>query len=290
MQSDSLVNKTTLSQGSSLYYALLFATPLQRDAIVKFVAFEREIKRITLTTHEPQIALIKLKWWTDEIKRIFEGNSQHPIGRALLGVIKQYQLLPSFFEGVVIQAKTRLSHPTFQTFEQLSRFCKLGAARVHCHSHIMSFPDPPPLAFVQHLALSLQLIQFIQYFGKDCSQGQIFIPNEELQSALINEKQLFMRQIPKANRIALLTNQAQRAKAAYQDALHALPDSLRGAQKSLLILANIQMALLKEIERSQFDVLHQKISLTPFKKCWIAWVSHLKEKKYQRKMLCETLT
>ena len=35
----------------------------------------------------------------------------------------------------------------------------------------------------------------------------------------------------------------------------------------------VKRALLDEIERERFTVLHQRISLTPIRKLWIAWRS-----------------
>ncbi|NBU89449.1 MAG: squalene synthase HpnD, partial [Betaproteobacteria bacterium] len=42
------------------------------------------------------------------------------------------------------------------------------------------------------------------------------------------------------------------------------------AQKPGLMMANIYRALLAEIEAGGFQVLHQRISLTPLRKLWIA--------------------
>ena len=37
------------------------------------------------------------------------------------------------------------------------------------------------------------------------------------------------------------------------------------------MMASIYRALLGEIERDNFRVLHQRISLTPLRKFWLAW-------------------
>jgi phytoene synthase len=37
------------------------------------------------------------------------------------------------------------------------------------------------------------------------------------------------------------------------------------------MMASIYRALLREIEADQFQVLHQRISLTPLRKFWLAW-------------------
>jgi len=64
--------------------------------------------------------------------------------------------------------------------------------------------------------------------------------------------------------------QAERAHRTYEEALALLPAADRRAQKPGLMMANIYRTLLREIEANQFQVLHQRISLTPVRKLWIA--------------------
>ena len=65
--------------------------------------------------------------------------------------------------------------------------------------------------------------------------------------------------------------QAERAHRCYDEALALLPDrSTARAQKPGLMMANIYRTLLREIEADDFQVLHQRISLTPLRKLWIA--------------------
>ena len=68
--------------------------------------------------------------------------------------------------------------------------------------------------------------------------------------------------------------QAERAHQTYDAALALLPDADRVAQKSGLMMANIYRALLREIESDHFQVLHQRTSLTPLRKLWIALLTH----------------
>jgi len=70
--------------------------------------------------------------------------------------------------------------------------------------------------------------------------------------------------------------QAARAHAAYDEALALLPPADREAQKPGLMMANIYRTLLREIERQGFRVLHQRTSLTPLRKLWIAARTHLR--------------
>jgi phytoene synthase len=68
--------------------------------------------------------------------------------------------------------------------------------------------------------------------------------------------------------------QAERAHRCYDEALALLPDADRVAQKPGLMMANIYRTLLREIEADNFQVLHQRTSLTPLRKLWIAMLTN----------------
>ena len=68
-----------------------------------------------------------------------------------------------------------------------------------------------------------------------------------------------------------MRQQAERAHAQYDAALALLPAAERRAQKPGLMMASIYRTLLREIEASGFAVLHQRITLPPLRKLWLAW-------------------
>ncbi|MEO7938432.1 MAG: squalene/phytoene synthase family protein, partial [Burkholderiaceae bacterium] len=70
---------------------------------------------------------------------------------------------------------------------------------------------------------------------------------------------------------ALMKFQTDRALTLYDEALALLPEADRRTQKPGLMMASIYRSLLREIERDNFAVLHQRVSLTPLRKLWLAW-------------------
>jgi phytoene synthase len=70
--------------------------------------------------------------------------------------------------------------------------------------------------------------------------------------------------------------QTQRIRGLFKEAIALLPEADRRAQKPGLMMANIYSALLDEIERDGFQVLHQRTSLTPIRKLWIAARTHFR--------------
>ena len=70
---------------------------------------------------------------------------------------------------------------------------------------------------------------------------------------------------------ALMKFQAGRGQLLYDEALALLPAADRRAQKPGLMMTSIYRTLLREIEHDGFQVLHQRVSLTPLRKFWLAW-------------------
>ncbi len=62
-----------------------------------------------------------------------------------------------------------------------------------------------------------------------------------------------------------------RAHRLYDEAFELLPEADKRAQKPGLMMASIYRTLLREIEADNFQVLHQRVSLTPLRKLWLAW-------------------
>jgi phytoene synthase len=70
---------------------------------------------------------------------------------------------------------------------------------------------------------------------------------------------------------ALLSDMAGRAHCLYDEAIAVLPRNERVAQRPGLIMATIYRELLRLLEAESFQVLHQRISVAPARKLWLAW-------------------
>ncbi|HRZ61515.1 MAG TPA: squalene/phytoene synthase family protein, partial [Rubrivivax sp.] len=117
----------------------------------------------------------------------------------------------------------------------------------------------------------------IRDVGDDARRGRIYLPLSELQRFDVKAAELLKRDSPwgYSERFdALMRFQAERAHRSYDEAFALLPEADRSAQRPGLMMANIYRTLLREIEADGFRVLHQRTSLTPLRKLWIAMRTH----------------
>jgi phytoene synthase len=70
--------------------------------------------------------------------------------------------------------------------------------------------------------------------------------------------------------------QIERAESYYSRAFAALPDEDRKKQRPGIVMAAIYRSLLMEIKQDGCHVLRQRVSLTPVRKLWIAWITWMR--------------
>jgi phytoene synthase len=142
---------------------------------------------------------------------------------------------------------------------------------------IFGATQPATMEYARRLGQALQLTNIIRDVGDDARRGRVYLPISELQQFDVKVHELLKREAPwgYSDRFtALMRFQAERAHRCYDEALALLPEADRAAQKPGLMMANIYRALLREIEASDFQVLQQRIALTPLRKLWIAARTH----------------
>jgi phytoene synthase len=115
----------------------------------------------------------------------------------------------------------------------------------------------------------MQLTNIIRDVGDDARRGRIYLPVAELKQFDVKAQEVLNRGYSERF-TALMKFQAERAHRLYDEAFALLPDADRRAQKPGVMMANIYRTLLREIEVDNFQVLHQRTSLTPLRKLWIA--------------------
>jgi 15-cis-phytoene synthase len=271
MTPEQYVQQKAAASGSSFYYAFLFLPPPRRAAITAFYAFCREVDDVVDEVTDPGVARTKLAWWQSEVAKAFAGQPSHPVMQALMPHVAPYGLEQEQFQAVIRGCQMDLEQTRYLDFPGLERYCHLVAGVVgEVSARIFGQTQPQTTEYAHRLGLAFQLTNIIRDVGEDALRGRIYLPVNELQQFDVKAHEILQRQ--HSDRfVALMRFQAQRAHALYDEALARLPDADRRAQKPGLMMASIYRTLLREIEADDFQVLNQRISLTPVRKLWLAW-------------------
>jgi 15-cis-phytoene synthase len=272
MTPDEYCQGKAAASGSSFYYSFLFLPAERRRAITAVYAYCREVDDAVDEVSDPSVAEAKLQWWRGEVTALFDRQPTHPVTRALLPFIDgpfgiTRERLLSILEGMEMD----LRQNRYLDFAALKRYAHLVAGVVgEISAAVFGYSDPRTLEFAGRLGLALQLINVIRDVGDDARRGRVYLPLDELQRFGVRAADLLAGRYVDGF-VPLMRFQGERARATYREAIALLPPADRRAQRPGLIMGAIYATLLDEIEREDFQVLHQRVALTPLRKLWIAW-------------------
>jgi 15-cis-phytoene synthase len=270
MTPEQYVQDKAARSGSSFYYAFLFLPPPRRAAITAFYAFCREVDDVVDEVSDPAVAATKLAWWRKEVATSFGGNPTHPVMKALLPHTQAYGIEAAHLLAVIEGCQMDLDQSRYLDYAGLAHYCHLVAGVVgEVAAGIFGRTDPATTAYAHKLGLAMQLTNIIRDVGDDARRGRIYLPVSELKQFDVKAQEILNRGYSERF-TALMKFQAERAHRLYDEAFALLPDADRVAQKPGVMMANIYRTLLREIEADEFQVLHQRTSLTPLRKLWIA--------------------
>ena len=271
MSPQEYVQQKAAASGSSFYYAFLFLPKERRAAITAFYAFCREVDDVVDDAVDVGVAATKLAWWQKEVQQAFAGQPSHPVMQALMPHTATFGMTAQQLLAVVEGCQMDLQQTRYLDWPGLQRYCHLVAGVVgEVSARIFGQSDEATTAYAHKLGLAFQMTNIIRDVGEDALRGRIYLPIDELQRFDVKAQELLQRQYSERF-TALMQFQAGRAHALYDEALALLPAADRQSQKPGLMMASIYRTLLREIEASGFQVLHQRIGLTPLRKLWLAW-------------------
>lgn len=265
------------ASGSSFYYSFLFLPRPRREAITALYAFCREVDDVADECSDSTIARAKLAWWRMEIANLYADKPQHPVTQALVNAVRDYNLAEEHFLEIIDGMEMDLDQNRYRDFKELQLYCYRVASVVGLLSaSIFGYRDRKTLKYAHDLGLAFQLTNIVRDVGEDARRGRIYLPMDEMNRFAVTELDILSAREGENVR-QLLEYQIDRAQEYYERAFAELPDSDRKAQRTGLIMAAIYRTLLNEIRAGGCEkVLNQRISLTPLRKLWLAWLTWIK--------------
>ncbi|WP_301102550.1 presqualene diphosphate synthase HpnD [Propionivibrio sp.] len=276
MTPDEYCQHKAADSGSSFYYSFLFLPGDRRRAITALYAFCREVDDVVDECQDAQIAATKLAWWRQELGKLYAGQPDHPVTRALMPVLTQFNLPQEQLLEIIDGMEMDLQQTRYLDFKALSLYCYRVASVVGLlAAEIFGYQDRKTQKYAHDLGMAFQLTNIIRDVGEDARRGRVYLPVDELQRFAVPVSDILNAR-HSDNFRRLMEFQIERAEHYYAQAMSELPAIDRKAQRPGLVMAAIYRTLLDEIKHDGCQVLNQRTSLTPLRKLWIAWRTWIK--------------
>lgn len=258
-------NRAT-APGSSAYYSIRFAPRSLHDALAALFAWRHEVGRVLDDVSDPGVARLKLDWWRDEIRRSSDGAPRHPLSHVLAPALDAHALpLEPFLEQTWQVEHELYTRPYQDHRAQRQALAEDRGALFELICRCHGSTEPTTLVSARDTGAWCEQVRRVRDAGLRLRRARAVLPADTLQAAGLTREQLaspeHRHRLP-----ALLTTQADTLRNDRPNAADtaALPRALR-------IQLRIHTALLDELARSQFEVVNQRIGLTPLRKLWLGW-------------------
>ncbi len=263
------------ASGSSFYYSFMFLPRDKRRAITALYAFCREVDDVVDECTDPIVAATTLNWWRAQVAEIYGGKPQHPAARALVPVVRQFNISREHLLEIIDGMEMDLQQVRFPDFKSLQLYCYRVASVVGLlAAEIFGYSDRRTQKYAHDLGIAFQLTNIIRDVGEDARRNRIYLPLDELQQFGVTAADILNAKETE-NFHKLMAFQIERAQRYYRQALDHLPAADRKSQRTGLIMAAIYRATLDEVVATGCHVLKERVSLTPLRKLWLAWKTWL---------------
>ncbi|MGH8778625.1 presqualene diphosphate synthase HpnD [Paraburkholderia sp.] len=271
MNFDDYCQQKAAPPGSSSYYALRRAPFARQPLLTALFALRREFEETVKETSDPTIGRTRLAWWQKEMAALEAGSPSHPVSKALAAHLDDVATESPALQSLLSGFEMDLDQARYLDYPNLRRYIdSVGSTFASIVARATARAPEQASQWAAPLGHALMLAQIIADVGDDARHGRIYLPIDELQRFNVTAADLINRRYSDAF-TALMRFQTERARDALRTALAALPREERRTQRTLRALAAHALALLDEIERDGYQVLHQRIALTPIRKLWLAW-------------------
>jgi phytoene synthase len=252
----------TCPEGSTLYYSLLKTPIEQREAIIFIYAFYNAIYHILFNCTDITIAQTKLKWWKEQVEKMYQQQSDHPITQALQPFIMLYKLPKNYFLEIIAGFETYLNTPIFPSQQEVyHHICHTAGARELLINHVLGNFNEETIRPTYQVTAGLELTQQIATLNYITAHGHCFF----------DEYALGENQLTRESFIALKTTDDIRALLKQKISLiKNYLEQVENLPKQLKIRAKIAEKLVSKIEKKYYQVLEKNIDILPLSKLWIA--------------------
>lgn len=260
-----------MSRDTSFYYSFLVLPQRKRHAIIAVWDFCRAVDDAVdevvpedewkggLTAAAREQASRQITGWRRELAAIYGGAPQSPQGRALQPFVGEFRLPRTQFEALIDGVEMDLDHARYQTFADLSEYCRRVASAVGLIClEIFGYRDPAAREYAHSLGMALQLTNIIRDVAVDLRRGRVYLPAEHLERFGVTVDALAAGRMTPAIR-ELLRFECGEARAFYARAAQQLPPGDRHTLVAAEIMGAIYFEILRRIERAGYDVLSSRI-------------------------------
>ncbi|MGO9060715.1 MAG: squalene synthase HpnC [Candidatus Binataceae bacterium] len=215
--------------------------------------------------------LAKLDGWEQELDLAYAGQPRHPVFVALADTVRRFEIPRQPFADLLRAFRSDVDFKGFETIDDLLGYARYSANPVgRLVLYLFGFRDPERQELSDRICTGLQLANFWQDIAIDLGKGRIYLPRQDLARFGYCADELRAGTVNKAF-IALMRHEVEFARGLLSSgaALHALVGPR--LRRDILMFAGGGLAILRAIERTNYDVFRNRPHLNKLDYARLGW-------------------
>jgi phytoene synthase len=256
----------TRREAKNFYYAFLTLPAAQRRAIYVAYTFCRYCDDSVDGERSLDEKLAMLSELRRKLDRSYHDRAEDLVFLGLADVAQRYDIPQEYFQDVLSGVESDLVKNRYQNFDELRQYCYRVASAVGLISiHIFGYNDPRARDHAVDLGLAMQLTNIARDVKEDLDYGRIYLPQDELAQFAYSEAELLAGVVSEPFK-NLMRFQAQRARQYFDSGFRLLSYLPHRSRACPAVLGQLYCKVLDRIEGAEYDVLHQRVSLSKAEK------------------------
>jgi phytoene synthase len=271
--------KVAKARAKNFYYAFRLLEKTQRDGMCAIYAFMRHCDDLTDNPDAQDKSQIsqQIALWRMDMDNSLKGRlADDPLWPAFCDTVHRYSIPQRFFHEMIDGMLSDIEPRQIETYDELYRYCYQVASVVGMTIiHIFGFESVRALLLAEKSGVAFQLTNILRDVREDADMGRVYLPREDLRRFGVNAEQLRLGMENDRFR-SLMKFEAGRAWACYEESEPLSTLINPKSRRSLWVLREVYKRLLGRIEKANYAVLNERISVPKVTKVMLTLRAFLK--------------
>jgi squalene synthase HpnC len=257
--------------GRSHYENFTVASWLMPRAMRKHMhaiyAYARKADDFADEEHDP----VKLDEWERELDLAYAGTPRHPVFVALADTARRFDIPRAPFADLLHAFRSDFDFRGFETIDDLLEYSRCSANPVgQLVLYLFGYRDAERQRVADKVCSGLQLANFWQDIAVDLAKGRVYLPRQDMAQFGVTINDLRQHNI-NSNFAALMRHEVAFARELLVAgaALARMVD--RRLSRDILMFAGGGLAILRAIERADYDVFRHRPALGKLDYLCLGW-------------------
>ena len=261
-----VVAASTKAASSNFYYAFVTLPADKRKAVYAGYSFCRMADDIVDNGELGDQAGEALDTLKTKLAEAYAGKAVEDMWLALGHTLNKYPIDVQHLLDVVDGCRMDLDGATYETFDDLKKYCKRVASSTGLALiEVFGYDDKRAVDYAIDLGIALQLTNILRDITEDLEIGRVYLPTNELAEYGVSIEDIRRKRVtPEFTRF--MKFQVERARKYLNSGMRLFPLLDKQSRSCPEIMTNVYERLLSKIEKNQYDVLNRRTGLSRFQK------------------------